>query len=152
MLFRLAIAVSFLSFLTATALADEAADRAKLTGTWEPKAGEKNDYGIWTLEDGDGSIRITEASNGQKIAEYECNTVGRECAIKESGHAAKVSMWFNGPKLVEMWTRGSEVIKRRFQVTDGDVLELEVIPIAPAGKSEVIHMGRVHGEAARKSQ
>ena len=149
---RLALVGSLLGFVTAGALADESADRAKLAGTWQPKAGEKSDYGTWTLADDNGSIRITQESNGQKLAQYECNTMGKECAVKESGHAAKVSMWYNGPKLVEMCTRGNEVVKRRFQVTDGDVLELEVIPIAPAGKSEVIHMGRVQASADRKAQ
>jgi hypothetical protein len=129
---------------------DEVADRANLAGKWQPKNGEKSDYSIWTLVDHNGSIRITEESNGQKVAEYECNTMGKECQVKEGGHAAKVSMWYNGPRLVEMRTHGSEVVKRRFQVTDGDVLELEVIPIAPAGKTEVIHMERFRTEADRK--
>jgi len=152
MLFRLAVLGSFLYLAAVDLRADEAADRARLAGTWQPKAGEKSDYGTWTFEDNNGSIRITEESNGQKIATFECNTMGRECAIKEGGHAAKVTMWYNGPKLVEMLSRGSEVVKRRFQVTDGDVLELEVIPIAPAGKPEVIHMGRLRAEANGKAQ
>jgi hypothetical protein len=40
-----------------------------------------------------------------------------------------------------------------FHVTgDGDTLELEVIPIAPAGKSEVVKMSRLHVEAEHKNQ
>jgi len=153
MLFRVAVLGSILCLAAANVLADEVADRAKLAGKWQPKAGEKSDEGTWTLEHNNGLIRIIEESNGQRIAEYECNTMGRECNIKEAGHSAKVSMWFNGPKLVEMRTRGSEVVKRRFSVTgDGDMLELEVIPIAPGGKAEVIHMSRLHTEADRKSQ
>ena len=153
MLFRVAALGSILCFAAANVPADEVTDRAKLAGKWQPRAGEKSDDETWTLEDNNGSIRITQESNGQRIAEYECNTMGRECNIKEAGHAAKVSMWFNGPKLVEMRTRGSEVVKRRFSVTgDGDMLDLEVIPIAPGGKSEVIHMGRLRAEGDRKPQ
>ncbi|HTS28742.1 MAG TPA: hypothetical protein VMH81_22885 [Bryobacteraceae bacterium] len=152
MRFRLTVLVSILGVAAGFALADEISDRAKLAGTWQPKAGERSDYGTWTFVDRDGSIRITEEANGQKIAEFECNTMGRECEVKESGHSTKVSLWYNGPKLVEMHTRGSEVVKRRFQVTDGDVLELEVIPIAPAGKPELIHMDRLRSEADRKAQ
>jgi hypothetical protein len=49
----------------------------------------------------------------------------------------KVSMWFNGPKLVVMETRGSEILKRRFQtVGDGNELDLEVVPIVPQRKRE----------------
>ncbi|MBZ5619167.1 MAG: hypothetical protein LAQ69_10670 [Acidobacteriia bacterium] len=153
MLFRLTILGSILCLAAANVLADETADRGKLAGKWQPKAGEKNDYGTWTLEEDNGSIRVTEESNGQKIAEYECNTMGRECNIKEAGHAAKVSMWYNGPKLVEMRIRGSEVVKRLFHVTgDGDMLELEVIPIEPGGQSEVIHMSCLREEAGHKPQ
>jgi hypothetical protein len=153
MMFRMAVLGSILCFAAVSVLADEAADRAKLAGKWQLKAGEKNDFGTWALEDNDGSIRITQESNGQRIAEYECNTLGRECNIKEAGHAAKVSMWFNGPRLVELRTRGSEVVKRRFHVTgDGEMMEMEVIPIAPGGKSEVIHMSRLRTEGAGKPQ
>ena len=52
-----------------------------------------------------------------------------------------------------METRSSEVVKWRFHVVgDGDTLELEVIPIAPGGKSEVIHMSRLSREADRKTK
>jgi hypothetical protein len=153
MLFRLAVLGGILSFGATAVLADEAADRAKLPGKWQPTAAEKNDYGTWTLEENNRSIRITRESNGQKVAQYECNTMGRECDIKEDGHGSKVSMWFNGPRLVQMQTRGSEVVKWRFHVVgDGDTLELEVIPIAPGGKSEVIHMSRLRREADRKTK
>jgi hypothetical protein len=49
-------------------------------------------------------------------------------------------MWFNGPKLVELETRGAQVVKRRFSITgDGDTMDLETIPIVPTGKSEITH-------------
>ena len=152
MWYRMAVLGSVLALTGALGLADDTADRAKLSGKWEAKPGEKADFGTVTLQDDNGTMRIIEESNGQKIAEYECNTMGRECAVKEGGHATKVSMWFNGSKLVEMRTRGSEVVKRRFQVNDAGLLELEVIPIAPAGKAEVIHLGRLQSAADRKSQ
>ncbi|HLK64393.1 MAG TPA: hypothetical protein VKU19_13190 [Bryobacteraceae bacterium] len=152
MLLRCVVLGCFLCSAMATAQ-DEVAARAKLAGKWQPKAGEKSDYGNWTLEEHDGSIRVTQEANGQKITEYVCNTMGQECKIKEGGRTATVSMWFNGSKLVEMRTRGTEVVKRRFEVAgDGDVLDLEVIPIAPAGKPEVIHMSRLRGETDRKAQ
>ena len=53
-------------------------------------------------------------------------------------------MWFSGPKLVELVTKGRQVIKRRFAVAEaGDTLELEVIPIQPDGKTETIRLRRV---------
>ena len=146
-------------FLVATLLsvgasavrADDTEDRGKLVGKWQPAEGQKSDYGIWTLEANDTGIRILKETNGQKAAEYECNTVGRECEVKEDGHNAKVSMWFNGPKLVQMMTRGSEVFKRRFHVTsDANTLEMEIIPIAPAGKTEVVRLSRCPAETQER--
>jgi hypothetical protein len=53
-------------------------------------------------------------------------------------------MWFNGPKLVELETKGKEVVKRRFAVAgEGDTLEIEVIPIEPAGKTETLRFRRL---------
>ncbi len=52
-------------------------------------------------------------------------------------------MWFNGAKLVELETRGNQVVKRRFTVTgDGDSMELETIPLVPAGSGETTHFKR----------
>jgi hypothetical protein len=52
-------------------------------------------------------------------------------------------MWFNGPKLVVMEVRGSEVLKRRFHATDdGSATEVESIPIVPQGKSELVRLTR----------
>jgi hypothetical protein len=60
-------------------------------------------------------------------------------------------MWFNGPKLVEIEARGTEVVKRRFSVTgDGDRMDVETIPIVPAGKSETRHFKRVPPAVAKK--
>ena len=127
--------------------ADDIEDRGKLAGRWQPAEGQKSDYGAWTLETSDVGIRVLRENNGQKVAECECNTMGRECEVKEDGHSAKVSMWFNGPVLVQMMTRGSEVFKRRFHVgSDANMLELEIIPIAPAGKTELVRLSRCQAE------
>ena len=71
--------------------------------------------------------------------------------LKGAGRKSRISMWFNGPKLVEMETKGSQVVKRRFSITgDGDTLDLETIPIAPAGKVETSHFKRVSPVAAKQ--
>jgi hypothetical protein len=52
-------------------------------------------------------------------------------------------MWFNGDKLVELETKGREVVKRSFAVPQqGDTLEVEVIPIVPEGRTETLHFAR----------
>jgi hypothetical protein len=66
--------------------------------------------------------------------------------VKEAGKPMKVSIWFNGPKLVIMETRGKDVLKRRFQATDdGKEIEMETIPIVPQGKTEVVRLHRAPG-------
>ena len=70
----------------------------------------------------------------------------RECDVKEAGKPMKVSIWFNGPKLVMMETRGNDVLKRRFHATDdGMGIDLETIPIVPQGKTEVVRLQRAPG-------
>jgi hypothetical protein len=87
----------------------------------------------------------------QTVVEFECDTLGKECAIQDAGRRSKVSMWFNGSKLVELETRGSQVVKRRFSLTgDGDTMDVEIIPIVPSGKSETTHFKRVRPTVAKQ--
>jgi hypothetical protein len=127
-------------FLASTAFADDDSSRAKLMGKWLQSDGNGEAKSTWELEEGlADSIHVTNSSGAQTVAEFECNTVGKECAVKDAGRKSKVAMWFNGPKLVEMETRGSQVVKRRFSITgDGDTMDLETIPIAPEGQGRDI--------------
>jgi hypothetical protein len=130
------------------AMADEAADRAKLAGEWQiEEAGAKDVPSRWMLEEKGESYRISAATAGQPEFAYECNTLGRDCEIKDNGKSAKVSLYFNGPNLVEFVTRGSDVVKRRFSAKD-DELVVEVTPVVPPGKSEIIRYKRVQTAAS----
>ncbi len=123
-------------------LAAEAGERTKLAGSWQEGSGDSGK--TWTLRESGDEMQVSETAKGEKLIEFHCNTIGRECAVKDGGKHIKVSMWFNGPKLVVMETRGSEVLKRRFGVSgDGGAMEMEVIPIAPAGKPETIALKRI---------
>jgi hypothetical protein len=133
------------------ALASDDSGRDKLLGTWEQSDG-NGEPTTWTLEGKSGfagPLHVTNSHRTQTQTEFECNTLGMECSAHDAGKASKVSMWFNGPKLVELETRGTQVVKRRFSVTgDGDTMDLETIPIAPAGKVEITHFKRSHSAAA----
>jgi hypothetical protein len=130
--------LGWLSLAAAAAFAGQDEDRARLLGKWQSSGGES-----WTIaRDGD-LLRLTSAQNGRQDAEFRCNTVGKECEAKESGKAVKITMWFNGPKLVITETRGSDVVKKRFQATgDGNAMEVETLPIVPEGKPETTKMTR----------
>jgi hypothetical protein len=140
--------VLFSMILLATvAFADDAESRATLVGSWQPDSATD---GSWNLETrGADMLRVTYAVANQKPTQFECTTTGKECQIKDSGKSAKVSMWFNGGKLVALETRGDEVVKRRFTVGEkGDTLEIEVFPITPSGATQTLHFKRAHSEQA----
>ena len=138
--------------LASTAIADDDSSRAKLMGKWQQIDGDGEPKSSWDLEEGlADSIHVTNSSGAQTLTEFECNTMGKECAVKDAGRKSKVAMWFNGPKLVEMETRGNQVVKRRFSITgDGDTMDLETISIAPAGKVETSHFKRVSPVMAKQ--
>jgi hypothetical protein len=135
--------ILFLS-LGAAAFADDQGDRQKLLGSWELQgAAENTSSSSWTFSPAKDSIRVTQLEGGNKVADFACGTVGTACEIKAAGKKATVSMWFNGPLLVEMETKGSDVVKRRFKILpQGDVMEMEVIPIVPGGKTETFQFKR----------
>lgn len=118
------------------AFADDAADREKLAGSWESPDGTR-----WVLDSKADAVHVSEFDHDRKVSEFECNTVGRECDVKDNGKAAKVTMYYNGPKLIVLETRGSDVVKLRFHA-NGDQLEVETMPIVPAGKSETAKLAR----------
>jgi hypothetical protein len=128
--------------LSAAGLAAGGTDHDKLNGAWE-SVDDATTRATWTLRADGDVLHMTRVENDRKLSEFECNTVGRECEFKEAGKPVKVSMWFNGPKLVIMETRGNDVVKRRFQTTDdGNGIELEIIPIVPQGKPELLRLHR----------
>jgi hypothetical protein len=130
----------------AVAFADQAEDRAKLVGTWRASAGAT----AWTIEQDAGELHVIRSENDRKVADYRCNTSGRECKIEDEGKPATVSLWFNGPALVELETRGNDIVKRRFSMGAGDDLKVEVTPITGGWKAETIELKRVEVAAGRK--
>ena len=134
--------------LGATAcLAQDSVDREKLMGSWE--AGQSDTHSVWTLETQGASLHLTNSLADKKLTEFTCE-LGKECEVKDAGRKVKVTMYFNGPKIVVMETRGEEVFKRRFGVAEtGNVLEVEIIPVVPDGKAETTKFTRVQTVAAK---
>lgn len=126
------------------ALADDQGDRQKLLGSWELQGvAENSPPSSWTFSTVRDSMQVTEAEGGKKVTDFACGTEGKPCEVKTGGKKATVSMWFNGPSLVEMETKGSDVVKRRFKILpQGDAMEMEVIPIVPSGKTETFQFKR----------
>jgi hypothetical protein len=87
-------------------------------------------------------IHVQEFKGNQMKWEYTCG-LGKACQFKEGTHEATVSLWRNGPKLVEVRTRGDMVMKRRFTLADkGTTLDVEVLPISPPGETQTLAYSR----------
>jgi len=124
--------------------AGQIAGREKLLGSWVSLNQTGQTAMVWTFGRSGDAYQIMLVEGSDKIAEYSCKADGQECEIKTSGKKAKMSMWFNGPALIQVETQGSNVVKRRFAVRPtGETMELEVIPVVPGGKTEVIEFKRV---------
>lgn len=146
----LRIATLWVVLLAGSAIADDEAGRARLMGSWKLADGGK-DAAVWTFQEKGGSIHVTNSSGGRVVVEFECDSLGHECATKDGGRPATVALWFAGAKLVEMETRGNNVWKRTFGVTaEGDSMDLELSQMAPSNKDETQHFKRMTAaEAAR---
>jgi hypothetical protein len=125
-------------------LADDASARAHLIGTWQQQDDAGKGISVWVVETKANSLHITNSQGDQKVSEIDCKPTGAECEGTASGKKAKVSMYFNGPTLVQLETVGSDVIKRQFTVKEQpDVMEIEVMPIIGNAKSETLHLKRM---------
>ncbi len=141
--------VAMLSLASVVCLADDAADRAKLAGTWNLNDG--SGAAAWTLQETDAGVHLIYTRGTEKLADFNCNTTGKECSVRMDGHAAKVTLYFNGPRLVMLETHGDTVVKWRFGLaSDAGELEVESMPISPAGKTETLRFK--HAEVAAASR
>lgn len=137
---RLAATLTFLIALGA--FGDDIEDRMKIPGTWQSDTGE-----TWTIDDKIETIKLVSTRNNEKVLEYECSAVGKECAVKIAGKPVKVMLYFSGPRLVQMETRGNDVTKRTFQITAGDVLEMVRSSVSGSGKPETTKLKRTASTA-----
>ena len=129
-------------------LADDYAERVKLIGVWESQGAGKS--GVWNIKDDGENLHLVYTEGSQKLADFECNTLGKDCKAKVFGHESTISLYFNGGKLVEMETRGSEVLKRRFgMAAQGDQMEVELIPLSGSAKPETQQYKRVQVATAQ---
>ena len=131
--------------LCAPMLADDVSDRAKLLGTWQQQDNSAKAAAIWVLEMKGMALHITESLGDQKVTEFACPPKGADCEGTVEGKKAVVSMYYDGPALVQFETQGSDVTRRRFTVTgQPDVMEIDVMPIVGvADKAETLHLKRI---------
>ncbi len=135
--------------LATAALADDSEQRAKLMGSWQGESADAKEASSYILQRSAESMHVSGSNGGKTLVEFDCK-MSEECEVKDAGHRAKITMYFNGAKLVETETIGSRVIRRRFTLTGDDTMQLEVIPIEPDGKTKTILLKRVATQAAKQ--
>ena len=127
-----------------------AQDRPELNGVWhlDPARSAFSDVKLKaqtiTIHQEDESIKIADAAteeNGkERKLEYECNTNGRECALRLNGQPFKVSAYYNGAVLVLIEQRKSNdaTTRKRLKTSeDGKTLTIEIANLArPTQKAD----------------
>lgn len=130
--------------LAAPLRADNASDRAGLLGSWQQPPESGKEAAVWVLQMKGMSLHITESVGAQAVSEFECPPKGAECEGTAEGKKASVSLYYDGPALVEIETRGSDVTRRKFMVAkQSDTLDIEVMPIVGDNKAETLHLKRI---------
>ncbi|HZU26387.1 MAG TPA: hypothetical protein VFA04_12750 [Bryobacteraceae bacterium] len=125
-----------IAIIAAAAFLLNAQDTSKpdLNGTW------RSDNGVTlSIAGSPDSLHVTETRGGE-TTDWTCGTEGKNCDLP-GAHKGTVSAWYNGPALVIMETRGSDVVKKRIELSaDKSKLEMEIFPIVPEGKTEKIEL------------
>ena len=134
--------------LATPVLADEQSDRAGLVGSWIQPGGNN----AWIIGNASDGLHITQIEGSGPVADYQCNLEGRDCDVKIGGHKASVSMYYNGSMLVQVETKGDQIVKRRFSVLPtGAAMKVEVIPMTgKAVQTEELQFERGQPVARKK--
>jgi hypothetical protein len=119
-----------------------------LSGDWQLQGDSNRKIKLVIAEDsGQEKVRIVETSaDADRKTEFDCSVKGKECQGTVEGEPAKITVYYNGPTLVELATRGrgDKVTKtRRTLSPDGNSLTVEVVDIVPPGKKEKVTYSRV---------
>src|SRR5580698_4499567 len=109
--------------------------RPDLNGNWrlEPAQCELHSHVpqfTWQIEQSDNAIHLIQRlGDKSSVDEVRCGTDGKDCKIKDEGHPAVISFYYNGPVLVELESQGSNrdtITKKRMTVSpDGSRLTVE---------------------------
>jgi hypothetical protein len=132
-----------LLLISVSAVVAVAGDKPNLSGAWQWNPS-KSDFhsarltGLtWVIDQKESTFHLSETErhpDGKEIkTDFDCTTDGKECSINAKGEPASVSLWFNGPALVEMLSKGHNretVVKKRMRLSeDGKFMNVELIPM-----------------------
>ena len=119
--------------------------KPNFSGKWEMNAEKSQSHGgkaaavSLTIEQKGASIHLiktTKAASGKEsVTEFTCTTDGKDCEAK----GFKVSLWYDGPSLVEMDVSDDLVAKTSMALADDSKsLTLTITYIAPQSEADKI--------------
>src|SRR5271165_1677430 len=130
------------SFIFANVTWADPQQRPDLNGIWRLEPAQSEIHSrvpsqlTWQIEQSETAIHLIQRL-GDKNDELRCGTDGKDCKVKEEGHPAVISFYYNGPVLVELESQGSNrdtITKKRISISqDGSRLTVELIHVLPAG-------------------
>jgi hypothetical protein len=130
---------AFSTLAALSAVADVQSDRASLVGSWVQNGGTR----AWVINTTPDGVHITQIEGSNAVADFQCNVEGQNCDVKIGGHKATVSMYYNGPALVQLETVGNNIVKRRFSVLPtGNSMKVEVTPMTDHVQTEELEFER----------
>jgi len=142
------IMYTFAAFSTIAALSplamplradDKATARAALVGSWVQSGGAAG----WVLDSRTDGLHVIQLEGSGPVADFECNTYGQNCEVKIAGHKATESMYYNGAVLIQLETKGDQIVERRFSILpSGNAMKVEVTPMSGRLQKEELEFER----------
>jgi hypothetical protein len=135
----------YILFAGLASLSADSVQRPDLSGLWrlEPSRSEIHSrispqLTLQIEQKADTIHLVKQTGEKGKPDDFKCAMDGKDCKVKEEGHAATVSFYYNGPVLVEIKSEGQNhdvVTKSRLQLSpDGSTLTVDVIHVMPEGR------------------
>jgi len=118
---------------------DKATARAALVGSWVQNGGAAG----WIIDTRADGLYITQIEGPGPIAEFKCNTYGQDCEVKIAGHKVTESFYYNGATLIQLETKGDQIVERRFSVLpSGNAMKVEITPMSGKMQKEELEFER----------
>ena len=138
-----------------------AADAVDFTGHWQldpansKSVGEKT-VSVDIVQSGNKVTftRVFQNTDGKEVTgKFTCPIGGTDCEFVDSGHKAKVSLWFNGPELVLLKTDGDKhdsTVEWHLQLADGGkTLKVNREIMEPGDQTEKLVFTKTESVASR---
>jgi hypothetical protein len=117
---------------------DKATARAALIGAWVQTGGASG----WIIDSRPDGLHLTQIEGSGPVADFECNTYGQNCEVKIAGHKVAETLYYNDVALIQLETKGDQIVKRRFSVLPSGAMKVEITPMSGRLQKEELEFER----------